>query len=119
MENGAKANEGLPHTRNQDGSDSIESEVETPLTWEKRWLWETIQEKNLGTKSLLYLKTKEKMPYLKDEVPFGHSTLWCQLRSCAHRDHLIGNAAFTTAPRTGTNIDTMVSNHQSTYPDIF
>lgn len=39
MENGAKANEGLPHTRNQDGSDSIESEVKTPLTWEKKWLW--------------------------------------------------------------------------------
>ena len=40
------------------------------------------------------------MSYLKDEIPFCHSTFRSELRSCTHWDIFVLDAAFTAMPRT-------------------
>lgn len=44
------------------------------------------------------------MSYLKDEIPFCHSTFRSKLRSCTHCDIFVLDAAFTAMPRTEKHI---------------
>ena len=53
------------------------------------------------------------MSYLKYVIPFRHSTLRSELRSCTHVDIFILDAAFTAMPRTEREIERLRWNERN------